>query len=121
MNNYLFSLLTFLAGLLLGNRMAIGRDRRKEFNVVALSIRSWLIEEAKKPDPYSKRPSNIEIDIFTSYLPICKRKGFRKAYSQQEEERKRLVTTDNYGQTFYKDEKPIIMAVNKCLPYTRPQ
>ena len=56
----LISILTFLAGLYIGNKQAIGRDRRKEFN------------EAAEPviDYFCLMSSWYEKNAFTSALPL---------------------------------------------------
>jgi hypothetical protein len=52
-------LVTGLIGLLIGNRMAIGRDRRKEFNSFIEPIRILLLRERERPTPYSTIPDKI--------------------------------------------------------------
>jgi hypothetical protein len=116
---YLFSFLTFVLGLVLGNRLAIGRDRRKELNDATQPIRRWLINEALEPSTNRKRPSIEEIDTFTNCLPFWKRRGFRKAYEHQERERTKVQAQDSFGALFYENTQSIIEAVNACLPYTK--
>ncbi len=119
MEPYLFSLFTFFAGLWLGNRLAIGRDRRKEFNEAAHPIRCWLLGESQSPSPYTERPSAMQIDMFMSYLPAWKRIGFRRRYERQDRERKKAEAQDSMGSVFFKEEKRIMDAVNGCLKYTK--
>jgi len=64
----LVSFLTFLLGLILGHWLALGRDKRKEFNEAVAPIRNWLLTEQNGPSPYNKRPSLHEIDLFLHYL-----------------------------------------------------
>lgn len=56
----LISILTFLAGLYIGNRQAIGRDRRKEFNEAAEPVIEYFYLVS----------SWYEKNAFTSALPL---------------------------------------------------
>lgn len=50
------STITFLVGLIAGNWLAIGRDRRKEFNAAIGPLRAMLLKERDIPSPVSPRP-----------------------------------------------------------------
>lgn len=118
MNSVLISLLTFLIGLLVGNRLAIDRDKRKEFNEAVQPIRAWLLNEVAQPSPYRQRPNAVQIDVFVSYLPFWKRRGFRKAYKRQDCARQNAMEKDSMGSVFYKDDSYIKECLNALLPYT---
>lgn len=118
-NAAVISLLTFLLGLVIGNRLAISRDRRKEFNNFAQPIRSWLLFELEDPSPYRKAPSKIEIDNFVHYLPVWKRRKFKAYLIELEKVREQNSYVDNFGQVFYRDEEDIKTIVEKCLSYTK--
>lgn len=47
-NYYIFGFITFLLGLLIGNRLAIGRDKRKEFNAGTEAIYIKLLNQIKE-------------------------------------------------------------------------
>ena len=49
-NAHWVALFTFCAGLLIGNWLAIGRDRRKEFNEVSEPIRHSLLMQISRID-----------------------------------------------------------------------
>ena len=119
MNSVLLNIITFLVGLLVGNRLAIGRDKRKEFNEAAQPIRAWLLSEVERPSPYSPRPNVVQIDAFVSYLPFWKRSGFRKAYKRQDCARQDAMEQDSYGQVSYKDDNHIKEWLNALLRYTK--
>ena len=87
-NSYpsVFGLVTFFAGLILGNWLAIGRDKRKEFNEAALPIREWLLAEIARPHPPRKQPTMAHLDQFIQRLSIFSRKRFIKAYDLQKTE-----------------------------------
>lgn len=118
MNSVLISLLTFLLGLLVGNRLAIDRDKRKEFNEAAQPIRAWLLNEVVHPSPYMHRPNVVQIDTFVSCLPFWKRRSFRKVYKRQDCARQDAVEKDSMGSIFYKDDSYIKECLNALLPYT---
>jgi len=118
-NAGILSLLTFFLGLAIGNRLAIGRDRRKELNEAAKPIRSWLLAEAKSPNPYTKRPSTVEIDLFANCLPFWKRKAFWASFARHDEVRNCARTQDGYGSVSYGNEEEIREVAKKCLTYTK--
>lgn len=110
---------TFLAGLFVGNRFALWRDKRKEFNDASQPIRAWLIVEIDNPSPYRKFPSAIELDTFMSYLTFWKRMRFRSAYKRQLDARREVECQDEkYGSVFYRDDTLIKKSLKSCLPYT---
>lgn len=119
MNSVLLNIITFLVGLLLGNRLAIGRDKRKEFNEAAKPIRTWLLRELKKPSPLRPPPNMAEIDAFVSCLSFWKRRGFREAYKRQNCARRDAMEHDSVGQVSYKDDNHIKEALNVLLRYTK--
>lgn len=119
MEPYLLSLFTFFAGLLLGNRLAIGRDKRKEFNNVAQPIRAWLLDEIENPSPYNKRLTPIEIDPFVNCLPVWKRSTVRAAYECQDRARNDAEIRSATGEVSYGDDVVIKMSLQSCLRYTR--
>jgi len=43
--NIIINIIIFLSGLIIWNRFAIARDKRKEFNIIAEKIRLDLLKE----------------------------------------------------------------------------
>ncbi|MGQ0430115.1 MAG: hypothetical protein ACT4UQ_09300 [Gammaproteobacteria bacterium] len=81
------SIATFAVGLWAGDRLALSRDRRKEFNDAALPIREWLIREIERPSALRAFPSLTELDLFESYLSRWQRRRFRAAWNRNLEAR----------------------------------
>lgn len=117
-NTELFGLLTFFVGLGFGHWLALGRDKRQEFNETASPIREWLLGEIKSPSPMARSPSDIELDLFIQCLPFWKRRGFRSAYEEQKQERQKAITRDSVGGVLYAEDQRIVEALRNCLPYT---
>lgn len=117
-NAELLGLLTFFIGLGLGHWLALGRDKRREFNDAALPIREWLLSQIQRPSPMSRFPADIDIDLFIQCLPIWKRRGFSSAYEKQKQEREKAISRDSVGGVFYAENGAIIEALRICLPYT---
>lgn len=117
-SDLLINFLTFLLGLLLGNWLAIGRDRRREFNEAAQPLREWLLSEIDSPSAYRERPSPIEIDTFVSCLSWWRRGRFRAALERQDQVRRAAEKQSSYGEVQYSDDSPIKAALRDCLSFT---
>jgi hypothetical protein len=117
-NAELFTALGFFIGLGLGHWLALGRDKRREFNDAALPIREWLFRQIKNPSPMCRSPKDIEIDTFVQYLPAWKRKNFMNAYEKQQQKSDKAIYRDSVGGVLYSEVDPIIEALRECLPFT---
>lgn len=86
------SILTFLVGLLLGHRLQLQRDRRKEFNVAAEPIRQWalLLREADHHPP--NKPSKVESDAFAQVI------GGKRSSFQEIERSYDVIVKDAFRQ-----------------------
>lgn len=94
MNQVLISLFTFLLGYLLGHWLAIGRDKRKEFNAAVAPIREWLLRVSKVPHPAQKRPSHAELDAYSCRLGRLQRKRFNSLLEAYDNSVHRLTQQD---------------------------
>lgn len=121
MSTELVSFLTFLLGLALGHWLAIGRDKRKEFNDAATSIRSWLLGAKDSPDPYSPWPSEQEFDRFINYLGPWQQSTFRKHLDIYKTLHNELQVQDSCGQVSYSEDRKISSELNKLFKYTKPR
>ncbi|MBB6066268.1 hypothetical protein [Pseudoxanthomonas broegbernensis] len=102
----LTGLLTFFLGLLLGNWLSIGRDKRKEFNDAVAPIRSWLLMQRDELSPYNKSPSRDEIDLFIHYLRPWQRSSFRRDLDKHRATCQNSMYQDSAGQAWYKSDVP---------------
>ena len=115
------SLLTGLIGLLVGHRLAIGRDRRREFNVLVDPVRDLVLCQ--------KIPDRIQILKIRERLTRRKRKGFDRAievYKQSKSTYTRNRKPDGMGgfldgDKSAEDRLVISHAVNDLLRYLKPR
>ena len=121
MVSMLISFLTFLLGLLLGNWLAIGRDKRKEFNVAATPVRGWLLKAKDSPSPYGPWPTDQEIDRFVHYLSPWRRSSFAKHLSQYKALHYSVQVTDAAGQVSYSDSTRVRHELHELFRYTKPR
>jgi len=117
-NTILFSSLTFLLGLLLGNWLAINRDRRREFNEAVQPVRKWLLSEIDDPSAYRQKPNRIELDTFMSCLSWWRRGRFRVHLERQDRARQETTSPNAYNEVSYTNIPGIKTALRACLRYT---
>jgi hypothetical protein len=113
----LASFLSFCLGLVLGHRLTLWRDRRKEFNEVALRIRTGMKARLADLRPFHAKLEADDIELFVHLLGWRKRRGFEKAWANYELKCKDLGRT-GLGDVYYKDTDTLADAIRKVLPYT---
>ena len=121
MTSGLISFLTFLLGLLLGNWLAIGRDKRKEFNEAGAPIRGWLLKAKDKPSPFGRWPTDQEIDRFIHCLSPWRRSSFVKHLSDYRALHHSVQVTDAAGQVSYIVDAGVRRKLNELFRYTKPR
>lgn len=114
------SFLTGLLGLLIGNRLAIGRDRRKEFNALADPIRILLLREKERPNLSGAAPNKVDLAVLRERLPFWKRRRFDRALENyQKSKGEENLERDQYGSVSYKDQFLIIHGIDALLRIIR--
>ena len=115
------SLATGLIGLLVGNRLAIGRDKRKEFNALAERITIVLLNARRSLSPDAEWPDEVNIHFFREALPFWRRRRFDAAlcrYNQAHSD-DNTTTEDEYGDISYKDTNLVAHCIDRLLKFTR--
>ena len=118
-NPAVLGLLTFLLGGLLGNRYAICRDQRKEFNEIADVVALLLINKRKAATHLriSSGPNNDQLETLKRRSGLLKRPSITKAcelYTAAVTDSKNKES-DSVGQPFYKNKDPILTAIDDLL------
>jgi hypothetical protein len=81
-NAVLVNLATFFAGLLLGHRFNVFRDKRIEYNAAISPVREMLLKDRDYPSPMDKYPSIVDIDRIEPYLWRRQRRALGAALDQ---------------------------------------
>lgn len=119
MTTGVISLLTFFVGLLLGHWLAIGRDKRKEFNECSIPIREWLLRIKEAPTPFDPLPSALEIDRFAVRLCWWKRSAFYKHLEKYKQAHDAAIIQDpKTGALSYNDSSEIKRELKSLFSYT---
>jgi hypothetical protein len=117
-----FGLVWGLIGFLIGNRFALDRDKRKEFNNLIGPLRHDLIGVKNHPNSKIQGSWMITVALIREKLPIWKRKGFDKAIKNYNKSRSdENMERDNMGGFTYKDTTRIVDAANEFLRYLKPK
>ena len=117
----LFGFACTLFGYFVGNRLAIGRDKRREFNALIDPVRSSLIGERSHPGGF-KTPSDITFLKISESLPFWKRRRFDRAVKAYKNSKgSENKEKDGMGGFSWIDESIIVHAVDNLLSYLKPR
>ncbi|MFA5323435.1 MAG: hypothetical protein WC373_12250 [Smithella sp.] len=117
-----FSLIGILIGYIIGNRLAIGRDRRKEFNDLINPIRADLMSIKIRPENNLRGTWIITLALIREKLPFWKRRGFDIAIETYEKSKgDENKNSDPAGGFNYKDTSLISHAADNLLKYLKPK
>lgn len=116
------NVILFLAGLILGNWLAIGRDKRKEFNEIAETVYLALKKQKKRikeSDAVVTGPEYNDLEKLKRRLSFFRKNSFEKSlHSYQSATSSENWKQDGYGQAFYKDSEIVLQAIDELLQYT---
>lgn len=120
--NIVIQVLIFLSGLIIGNRLAIGRDRRKEYNIIAEKIRLGLIKEKEyiiEGNMAIEGTEDTDFKKLMFQLSWYKLRRFNNLLSEYKEIKKKEHYNNKYGGSFYHDSIPVLSSINKLLKFTK--
>jgi len=95
-----YSILTFFLGLILGHWLALGRDKRKEFNEAASDIYGKVYDYLKTNSKHHL-PTLKELELFAKFIPIYRRKKY-------------LNLVSLYGEGLVKDKEAYYFDTDKA-------
>ena len=119
-----FNVISLLVGFFVGNRLAIGRDKRREFNSLINLIRCELLNMKITPTSSLSGAWMITFTLIHEKLPFWKRKGFNRAvenYKKSKSNENVNINIDGMGGWSYKNPERIVHAVNDLLKYLKPK
>lgn len=98
--NYIIPLLTLLIGVFIGNRLALGRDKRKEYNNAIYPLREKLMHQIDElsSQRYADGVNSEEIIKLKSILGKNNTKKISSIYKKYSEARSQAGTSDKYHQ-----------------------
>lgn len=112
--------LTFLLGLLGGHRLALGRDVRKDYNLVARTVGDFLIAEQAGPHINRVCPTRGDLRALVAFMPWWRRARWLQAWASYQQACQEAHTDpDALGQVGYGDTTRIVAAVDRCLALVR--
>lgn len=94
-NSYsvVFSFITLIIGIIVGNWQAIGRDKRKEFNDLSIDLFTALSNQIKH-GRYAVSADTKVCLLIEHYIPVYKRARFRRHVRRYESAQQDISTYD---------------------------
>lgn len=116
------NIILFLAGLILGNWLAIGRDKRKEFNEVADEVHFALKkqkETIQNGRAVKRGPEDKDLEKLKRRIPFYKKRKLDTSLQKYfEATSKENWKQDGYGEIFYNDTKKVIESIDSLIQFT---
>lgn len=119
MDPILVGLFTFAAGLFLGHRLSLGREKRKEFNEAIQPVRTFFLAESESPSARRKRPSQAEFDLLLQVMFPWHRRGLRSALEAFYNAKRSAEVRNELGEVLYSDTTAIKEAAHRVLSCTK--
>jgi hypothetical protein len=120
-NGVAFSLVSVFVGLLIGNWLAIGRDKRKEFNNISLDLFTSLSRQLEHGRYITPADTAVCL-LIEPHIPIYKRGLFRKCVRSYENAQQGISTYEPATGTVTFDEeklKHLASCAKKLLSYVK--
>jgi hypothetical protein len=118
----LVNVMCALIGYFFGNRLALGRDKRREFNNLISPIRRDLFGVRENPMCNIGGAWHVTMFLIREKLPPWKRRAFDKAIENFKESKgENNQKLDEMGSPFFKDTTVIVHAANDLLKLLKPR
>lgn len=112
--NPAFAILTGCIGFFFGHRIALSRDKRKEYNEIADRIYLALKKERERLEAPIGGPNEDDFRLFSRHLGFFERKSFESNYNRYKSVKTGGNTyIDSFGQQFYLNEVLVRNAIDK--------
>ena len=124
MEQYLISLLTFCLGTLVGHRLPLWRERRKEFNEIAIPIRITLTKQIREMETGQFPRSQVNGDqwaLLAVQLGERKAKSLHALVEAHQEAQRNSGHTAPDGSWALDDFSECLRLSRKLLSYVRPR
>lgn len=118
----IFSLITFITGLIVGNKQALGRDKRKEFNEMSQPAFAALNKQLTAIANGRQGESVGDLLFIESYTPLYKRACFRRHLNQYRDAHQGVSIYDFNTSSVSLDTKKLAhlaTCARKLSPYLR--
>lgn len=110
-------------GILIGNRLALGREKRKEFNEMVNPLYANIRNQMEKKASFVKIESD-QWHIIERYIPWYKRRFFSRCIKRYEDSTKMLVKYDPKTGIYTHKKARVEVHINaskKLLKYLEPR
>ena len=103
---YVTPFLTLLIGMLIGNILAIGRDKRKEYNEVVIPLKNKILKHIDSFDSKPDCDGLNKCDIETIRLCVAESlyRKIIKEHNEYTELMRQSITSDNWGVPYLIEE-----------------
>ena len=120
LHNPILGLAFGLIGFLIGNRFALDRDKRREFNKIIEPIRTILLEEKIGRGFFAFAIKDIDILKLREVLPFWKRRRFDIAVEKYKKSKSgENIEWNSTGGVGFKNTEIIVHAINNLLKFIK--